>query len=45
MTYKEFAETASSAQVCYHNNYVTHLIAERRRPDGKIERMVLACPA
>ena len=44
MTYKEFAKTASSAQVRYHNNYATRLIAERRRPDGKIERMVLACP-
>src|SRR4051812_12967614 len=30
MTYKEFAETASSAQVRYYNNYVTRLIAERR---------------
>jgi len=45
MTYKEFAETASSAQVRYYNNYVTRLIAERRRPDGKSEHMVLACPA
>src|SRR5262245_20834351 len=45
MTYQEFAATASSAQVRYYNNYVTRLIAERRHPDGKIERMVLACPA
>jgi hypothetical protein len=45
MTYKEFAATASSAQVRYHNNYVTRLIAERQRPDGKTERMVIACPA
>jgi hypothetical protein len=45
MTYKEFAETASSAQVRYRNNYVTRLIAERQRPDGKTERMVIACPA
>jgi hypothetical protein len=45
MTYREFAETASSARVRYHNNYVTRLIAERRRPDGKTERMVIACPA
>jgi hypothetical protein len=45
MTYKEFAEAASSAQVHYYDNYVTRLIAERRRPDGKTERMVLACPA
>jgi hypothetical protein len=45
MTYKEFAETASSAQVRYHNNYVTRLIAVRQRPDGKTERMVIACPA
>jgi hypothetical protein len=45
MTYKEFAEKASSAQARYYNNYVTRLIAERRRPDGKIERMLLACPA
>jgi hypothetical protein len=44
MTYKEFAETASSAQVRYHNNYVTRLIAERRRPDGQTERMAIACP-
>jgi hypothetical protein len=29
MTYKEFAAAASSAQVKYHNNYVTRLIAER----------------
>jgi hypothetical protein len=45
MTYKEFAATASTAQVRYHNNYVTRLIAERRQPDGKTERMVIACPA
>jgi hypothetical protein len=45
MTYKEFATTAASAQVRYHNNYVTRLIAERRRQDGKTERMVIACPA
>ena len=45
MTYKEFVETASSAQVRYHNNYVTRLIAVRQRPDGKTERMVIACPA
>jgi hypothetical protein len=45
MTYKEFATAATSAQVRYHNNYVTRLIAERRRPDGKRERMVLACPS
>lgn len=45
MTYKEFAETASSAQVRYHNNYVTRLIAVRQRPDGKTDRMVIACPA
>lgn len=45
MTYKEFAATASSAQVKYHNNYVTRLIAERQRSDGKTERMVIACPA
>jgi hypothetical protein len=45
MTYKEFAETASDARVRYHNNYVTRLIAEGRRSDGKIERMVIACPA
>jgi hypothetical protein len=45
MTYREFAATAASAQVRYHNNYVTRLIAQRRGPDGKIEQMVLACPA
>jgi hypothetical protein len=45
MTYKEFAEPAADARVRYHNNYVTRLIAERRRPDGMIERMVVACPA
>jgi hypothetical protein len=45
MTYKEFAETASSAQVRYHNNYVTRLVAERRQSDGKTERMLIACPA
>jgi hypothetical protein len=44
MTYKEYAATASSARVRYHNNYATRLIAERRRPDGKTERMVIACP-
>jgi hypothetical protein len=45
MTYKEFAATATTAQVRYHNNYVTWLIAERRLPDGKAERMVIACPS
>jgi hypothetical protein len=45
MTYKEFAKAASSAQVRYHNNYVTRLIAVRQRTDGKTERMVIACPA
>jgi hypothetical protein len=45
MTYKEFAETASRARVRYYNNYVTRLIAERWQPDGKTERMVIACPA
>jgi hypothetical protein len=45
MTHKEFAARASSAQVHYYNNYVTRLIAERRQPDGTIERMLLACPA
>jgi transposase-like protein len=45
MTYKEFAAMAASAQVRYHNNYVTRLIAERRRQDGRTERMVIACPA
>lgn len=45
MTYKEFAAAASTAQVKYHNNYVTRLIAERQQPDGKAERMVLACPS
>ena len=45
MTYKEFVATAASAQVRYHNNYVTRLVAERRWPDGKTERMVIACPA
>jgi len=45
MTYKEFAETASRASVRYRNNYVTRLIAERQRPDGTTERMLLACPA
>ena len=45
MTYKEFAETASSAQVRYRNNYVTRLIAERQRLDGKTEQMVIGCPA
>ena len=44
MTYKEFAETAKDAWVRYHNNYVTRLIAERRRPDGNTERMLIACP-
>jgi hypothetical protein len=44
MTYREFAATAASAEVRYHNNYVTRLIAQRRRPDGKIDRMVLGCP-
>jgi hypothetical protein len=45
MTYKEFAESASSAHARYYNNYVTRLIAERRRADGQMERMLLACPA
>jgi hypothetical protein len=45
MTYREFAAAAASARVSYHNNYVTRLFAERRLPDGKTERMVLACPA
>jgi hypothetical protein len=45
MTYKEFAERASSAHVGYHNNYVTRLVAERRLPDGRTEHMLLACPA
>jgi hypothetical protein len=45
MTYKEFATTAATAQVRYHNNYVTRLIAERRRQDGHTERMIIACPA
>jgi hypothetical protein len=45
MTYKEFAEAASSAQARYYNNFVTRLIAERRLPHGKIERMALACPS
>jgi hypothetical protein len=45
MTYKEFAATAASAQARYYNNYVTRLIAERRRQDGQTERMLLACPA
>jgi hypothetical protein len=45
VTYKEFAAAASTAQVKYHNNYVTRLIAERQQPDGKAERMVLACPS
>jgi hypothetical protein len=44
VTYKEFADTAASARVRYQNNYVTRLIAERRCPDGKTERMALACP-
>ena len=45
VTYREFAASASSAQVRYHNNYVTRLIAERQRSDGKLERMLIACPA
>jgi len=45
VTYKEFAASASSAQVRYHNNYVTRLIAERLQSDGKIERMLIACPS
>jgi hypothetical protein len=45
MTYKEFAATATSAYVRYYNNYVTRLIAERRRQDGQTERMIIACPA
>ncbi len=44
MTYKEFAAAATKAQVRYHNNYVTRLIAERGR-QGQTERMILACPA
>jgi hypothetical protein len=45
MTYKEFAAVATTAQVRYHNNYVTRLVAERGRQDGRTERMTLACPA
>ena len=45
MTYKEFAASASSAQVRYHNNYVTRLIAERRQQDGTTERMLIGCPS
>jgi len=45
MTYKEFATASPSTQVAYHHNYVTCLLAQRRREDGTIERMVLACPA
>ena len=45
MTYKEFASLAAGARVSYRNNYVTRLIAERRRQDGTTERMVIACPA
>ena len=42
MTYKEFAETASSAQVRYHNNYVTRLIAERQAI-GRQDRAYAHC--
>ncbi|MBI3328500.1 MAG: hypothetical protein HYZ81_17580 [Nitrospinae bacterium] len=45
MTYKEFATVSTTAQVTYHHNYVTRLIAQRRREDGTPERMVIACPA
>jgi hypothetical protein len=45
MTYKQFAERASGARVRYRNNYVTRLIAERRRVDGTIEHMLIGCPA
>jgi hypothetical protein len=45
MTYREFAASAANAQVRYHNNYVTRLVAERQRLDGKTERMLIACPA
>jgi hypothetical protein len=45
MTFKEFAATATTAHVRYHNNYVTRLIAERRRRDGQTERLIIACPA
>ncbi|HXH14338.1 MAG TPA: hypothetical protein VNP04_31820 [Alphaproteobacteria bacterium] len=45
MTYKEFAAAATKAQVRYHNNYVTRLIAERGRQGNQTERMILACPA
>jgi hypothetical protein len=45
MTYREFAATATTAHVNYHNNYVTRLIAERRSQDGGTERMIIACPA
>ncbi|MBI3326414.1 MAG: hypothetical protein HYZ81_06905 [Nitrospinae bacterium] len=45
MTYKEFATASATAQVTYHHNYVTCLLAQRRREDGTTERMVIACPA
>lgn len=45
MTYEEFARIAGGAQVTYHHNYTTRLVAERRREDGTSERMVIACPA
>ncbi len=45
MTYREFATASAGAQVKYQHNYVTRLIAERRREDGTPERMVIACPA
>ena len=45
MTYREFAAASAGAQAKYHHNYVTRLIAERRREDGIRERMLIACPA
>jgi hypothetical protein len=45
VTYREFTAMASNAQVRYYNNYVTRLIAERQRPDGSTERMLIACPS
>jgi len=45
MTYREYAATSAGAHVKYHHNYVTRLIAERRREDGTPERMLIACPA
>jgi hypothetical protein len=44
MTYREFAASAAKARVKYQNNYVTRLIAERQLSEGRIERMVIACP-